>query len=87
MSCQKDPASANSPKHPSDRGGVAFDGGLACWIGGTVPRKIHRYDLELTREAVHLVPPGVSAAAAAMNQDEPLTPKRPPPARVDQANG
>jgi hypothetical protein len=34
-----------------------------------------------------LVPPGVSAAAAAVNQDKPLTPKRPSAARVDQANG
>ena len=87
MSHQEDLPLADSLQHASDRGGVPFDRGIAYRSGGAVARKIRRHHLELTREAIHLVPPGVSAAAAAVNQDKPHTPKRPSPARVDQADG
>ena len=86
MTRQKDLAPADSLKYASDCGGIPFDGRIACWIGVTVPRKIDRHDLELTREAAHLIPPGVGAAAAAVDQDEPLTPKRPSPARMGETN-
>ena len=49
--------------------------------------KIHGHDLELTRKALDLISPGVGAAAGAVDQEKPLTPKRPSTSRADEGNG
>ncbi|MGH7405456.1 MAG: hypothetical protein ACREJA_06240, partial [Candidatus Methylomirabilales bacterium] len=49
-------------------------------------RKIQGQHVEITREAVHLVPPGVGAAPTAVDQDKPLTPGGPVPARAGVGN-
>lgn len=49
-------------------------------------RKIQGQHVEITREAVHLVPPGVGAAPTAVDQGKPLTPGRPVFARAGVGN-
>ena len=49
-------------------------------------RKIQGQHLEITREAVHLVPPRVGAAPAAVNQDKAVTPQGPSRPRASVCN-
>ena len=50
-------------------------------------RQIQCHYLEITRKAIDLITPGVGTAAAAVDQDKPLTPKRPSPTPVGETDG
>src|SRR3970282_2223879 len=83
---QKALSSSNSLEQPFHRHGVPLDGGVAYWLGASMARKLQGQHLEITREAVHLVPPRVGAAPAAVNQDQAVTPQGPSRPRASVRN-